>query len=84
MSIWIGFWSSNILDLSNSTYIGYYSLIAIGSGVTLCLRGLMFGIFARTTANNLFYNMLYSLLRSPLTWFDVTPSGRILNRTNKD
>jgi len=27
--------------------------------------------------------MLYSILRSPLSWFDSTPSGRILNRTNK-
>jgi len=27
--------------------------------------------------------MLQSILKSPLSWFEATPSGRILNRTNK-
>jgi hypothetical protein len=54
IDLWIGYWSNNSLNISSGEYIGYYALIAIGSGIFLFLRGLMFGIFSRTTAMNIF------------------------------
>lgn len=38
----------------------------------------------RTAAKNLHVAMLNNVLRLPMSFFDVTPSGRIINRFSKD
>ena len=41
-------------------------------------------IFMKKVAVNLQNKLLFSIFRSPLSWFNTTPSGQILTRTNKD
>jgi ATP-binding cassette subfamily C (CFTR/MRP) protein 1 len=48
------------------------------------LRGLFFAKFIIRTSKFIHRKLINSLLKSPLSWFDVTPTGRILARTIKD
>jgi ABC-type multidrug transport system fused ATPase/permease subunit len=53
-------------------------------GVLLYLKGIFFAKFIISTSQVIQRLLIKKLLKSPLAWFDVTPTGRILARTSKD
>ncbi|XP_022924813.1 putative ABC transporter C family member 15 [Cucurbita moschata] len=61
-----------------------YSLLAIGSALCVLLRAMLVAITGLQTAQTLFTNMLCSILRAPMAFFDSTPTGRIINRASTD
>lgn len=81
---WVGAWSKDEFDLNSETYVGYYALIGVGTTIAIFIRSLLFGLFARKTSTILQRNIIRSVFRMPLGWFDTTPKGRILNRLTKD
>ena len=81
---WVGSWSSNVFDLPETTYIWVYACISILVGVLILLKGFFFGKFIIKSAQYLQRQLIQTLLKTPLSWFDVTPTGRIISRTTKD
>ncbi|CAK7349265.1 unnamed protein product [Dovyalis caffra] len=61
-----------------------YTLLSISSSLCVLVRATLLSIAGLSTAQKLFTNMLHSLLRAPMAFFDSTPTGRILNRTSMD
>ncbi|XP_058224199.1 putative ABC transporter C family member 15 isoform X1 [Rhododendron vialii] len=61
-----------------------YTLLAVGSSLCVLVRAMLVAIAGCQTAQKLFTNMLHSVLRAPMAFFDSTPTGRILNRTSTD
>ncbi|XP_022745998.1 putative ABC transporter C family member 15 isoform X1 [Durio zibethinus] len=61
-----------------------YSLLAVGSSLCVLVRAMLVAVAGLWTAQKLFINMLRSVLRAPMAFFDSTPSGRILNRASTD
>ncbi|KAL3646113.1 ATP-binding cassette sub- C member 9 [Castilleja foliolosa] len=57
-----------------------YTMLAVGSAFCVLLRSSLVAIAGLRTAEKLFSNMLNSILRAPMAFFDSTPTGRILNR----
>lgn len=57
-----------------------YTLLAVGSAFCVLLRSSLVAITGLLTAEKLFSNMLHSIIRAPMAFFDSTPTGRILNR----
>ena len=53
-------------------------------GALLYLKGIFFAKFIISTSRVIQRSLIKTLLHSPLSWFDVTPTGRILARTTKD
>ncbi len=67
-----------------SCYIGIYGLFGAFQAVAVIVAevGLAFaGYFASKRLHN---HILSNILRSPMSFFDTTPLGRILNRFSKD
>lgn len=48
------------------------------------VKGVFFAKFILSTSRVIQRQLIQVLLKSPLSWFDVTPTGRILARTTKD
>ncbi|KAK6464913.1 P-loop containing nucleoside triphosphate hydrolase protein [Scheffersomyces coipomensis] len=82
---WLSFWiSKKFDDRSNSFYIGFYVLFNILNVVFLTT---LFVILANITTNsskNLILMAIKRVLHSPMSYLDVTPMGRIINRFTKD
>ncbi|GLT66042.1 hypothetical protein SLA2020_384370 [Shorea laevis] len=61
-----------------------YMILAIGSSLCVLARAMLVATAGLWTAQKLFINMLHSVLRAPMAFFDSTPTGRILNRASTD
>ena len=48
------------------------------------IKGIFFAKFIISTSRVIQRELIQVLLHTPLAWFDVTPTGRILARTTKD
>ena len=71
-----------------NSYSGCYLGIYSGLGAAQALL-VFFGVFALAIAaifasRTLHAKMLKNILRSPMSFFDTTPLGRVLNRFSKD
>ncbi|XP_021756470.1 putative ABC transporter C family member 15 [Chenopodium quinoa] len=61
-----------------------YALLSIISSLCVLVRASVLAYAGLSTAQKLFENMLHSVLRAPMSFFDSTPTGRILNRASSD
>ncbi|XP_019082507.1 PREDICTED: ABC transporter C family member 9-like [Camelina sativa] len=60
------------------------ALLAAGSSLCVLARTILVAIGGLLTAETFFSRMLCSIFRAPMSFFDSTPTGRILNRASTD
>ncbi|KAF9941830.1 hypothetical protein BGZ67_003920 [Mortierella alpina] len=88
-SLWLTHWSSDndSGNVSRSTmyYLGIYAALGLTYAVLTVFQSIILQVHcAIRSARVLHQEMLHSVLRSPMVFFDTTPMGRILNRFSKD
>ncbi|KAL5726363.1 hypothetical protein ACHQM5_009411 [Ranunculus cassubicifolius] len=71
-------------SISASTLILVYTALTLGSCIFVFARAILIGTAGFKTATILFKRMHMSIFRAPMSFFDATPSGRILNRVSND
>lgn len=59
-----------------------YILLAVGSSLCVLIRAMLVAIDGLLTSQIFFSNMLHCVMRAPMSFFDSTPTGRILNRVS--
>ncbi|KAM1229150.1 hypothetical protein ACFX2J_008153 [Malus domestica] len=67
-----------------SVFIIVYALIACVAFVAVLIRALVVMFVGLKTAQTFFKQILHSILHAPMSFFDTTPSGRILSRASTD
>lgn len=77
-------WQSNNWGLGSNTYIGIYAALGISSALFTFLLGLATVWFGTAAARTLHNMALTQVIQAPMTYFDQTPLGRIMNRFSKD
>ncbi|TKR94143.1 hypothetical protein L596_008469 [Steinernema carpocapsae] len=89
--VWLANWSDRNLEAVNGSttgnvkndllvYVGY----AGGEAVFECIRTVLFAFGILKASSLLHSALLKNVLRLPMSFFDTTPLGRILNRFGKD
>ncbi|KAG2404799.1 hypothetical protein LR48_Vigan03g119800 [Vigna angularis] len=66
------------------TLIGVYVGFAIGSSFCVLVRAMLLVTTGYKTATILFNKMHFCIFRAPMSFFDSTPSGRVLSRASTD
>ena len=72
------------LQASNQFNLMIYSLLILGLLVFCSIQTIQYYLVCMTASRNLHNAMFEKLLRAQPRFFDVNPSGRILNRFSKD
>ncbi|XP_025986920.1 multidrug resistance-associated protein 1 isoform X7 [Solenopsis invicta] len=91
-SVWLSIWSNDNQTIGNNTidtakrdmYLGVYGALGFGQAFFVMLSQITLIIGSLRSSRVLHYDLLFNILRSPVGFFDTTPSGRILNRFAKD
>ncbi|XP_069110716.1 ATP-binding cassette sub-family C member 3-like [Argopecten irradians] len=68
----------------NSYYLGIYGVLGAGQGLFITAFSIILVIRAVKASKVLHSEMLHGILRSPMSFFDTTPVGRIINRFSQD
>ncbi|XP_074367517.1 ABC transporter C family member 3-like isoform X2 [Apium graveolens] len=68
----------------SSTLIIVYMVLAVASSFCVFCRSMSLATAGYKTATVLFRRMHFCIFRAPMSFFDSTPSGRILNRASTD
>ncbi|KAM3744026.1 hypothetical protein ACB098_06G020700 [Castanea mollissima] len=71
-------------SVDSSTLMIVYVALAIGSSFCVFVRSMLIRTAGYSTANQLFSKMHFCIFRAPMSFFDATPSGRILSRASTD
>ncbi|SCW00940.1 LAFE_0D01508g1_1 [Lachancea fermentati] len=88
-SFWLKHWAeSNARDGKNSNvafFVGIYAAIAVGSSMFNTLRGIILLVYCSIRGSKKMHDtMARAVLRSPMSFFETTPVGRIINRFSSD
>lgn len=88
-SVWLKQWSEHNEKTGTNDnigmYIGIYFAFGIGSSLLTVGQTLILWIFCSIEASRkLHERMANAIFRSPMSFFDTTPAGRILNRFSSD
>jgi len=88
---WLSIWSQNSMDdalNAESAGVGYYlGVYVLLGGVSLifsAIGSILLAFCSVNASTSLHERMLKTVLAAPMSWFDSTPSGRILNRFSTD
>ncbi|XP_073009640.1 ABC transporter C family member 14-like [Typha latifolia] len=76
--------SDNISSFRPSLFIEVYAIIAAVSVAIVTVRAFLVAYLGLKTAQIFFKQILNSILHAPMSFFDTTPSGRILSRASSD
>ncbi|XP_023552326.1 ABC transporter C family member 10-like [Cucurbita pepo subsp. pepo] len=80
-------WMASNIDspnVSNTRLIVVYLLIGVSSISFLVARSVLTALLGLQSSKSLFSQLLTSLFRSPMSFYDSTPLGRILSRVSMD
>ncbi|XP_017418879.2 ABC transporter C family member 14 [Vigna angularis] len=82
---WLAYETSMESGLFNpSLFMSIYTIITAVSVILVVTRTYFFTLLGLKTAQIFFTQILRSILHAPMSFFDTTPSGRILSRASSD
>ncbi|KAF8422979.1 P-loop containing nucleoside triphosphate hydrolase protein [Tirmania nivea] len=83
-TLWLSFWTSGKFGLSNGTYIGVFAGLGAAQSALMFAFAFWLTIAGTTSSKTLMAQAMERVLRAPMSFFDTTPIGRIINRFSKD
>ncbi|KAJ3111421.1 hypothetical protein HK100_002694 [Physocladia obscura] len=81
---WLTYWTNRSFNLTEAQYIGIYIALAICSAIGNVTFGITMSNAGVTGSWNMHGYALSGVMRSPLSFFDATPLGRITSRFSRD
>jgi ATP-binding cassette subfamily C (CFTR/MRP) protein 1 len=82
---WLVIWVNNkIPAFSQGEYVGLFWGLAVSQFLSMYIMGIFFAYSGTKAAKTLHNAAIARVIRAPMSFFDTTPLGRIINRFSKD
>ena len=81
---WLSYWSEDTAGYSAVFYLTIYAIINCAQAATSWFREFFIRTKAWYASRQLYRQLCSSVLYSPMSFYDTTPLGRVLNRFSKD
>ena len=81
---WAGKWFRGDFRLTEAGYMAIYTGLILSFMVFSALKSYAFGRFAPLASYKIFKTLIWKVMRKPMSFFDTTPSGVIINRAVDD
>ncbi|OKL64198.1 hypothetical protein UA08_00273 [Talaromyces atroroseus] len=83
-NLWLSWWTSDKFGYSTADYVGVYVGLGIGQAILLFFYSTALSYTGTRASRLLLKFAIRRVLRAPISFFDTTPLGRIMNRFSKD
>ncbi|RQM10790.1 hypothetical protein B5M09_012587 [Aphanomyces astaci] len=85
-TFWLSYWSESAADTAHSQFYYLYIFMGLNVGVItlMFVQSLVLYVTGLRGSTLMFNQLLTQVLRAPMSFFDTTPLGRIVNRMSKD
>ncbi|MBE9038714.1 ABC transporter transmembrane domain-containing protein [aff. Roholtiella sp. LEGE 12411] len=81
--LWLAYWAADGRN-PGALFLTGFILLGIFVGIITFLRAIYMALRGVNAANKIHKQLLSGVLHAPLSFFEATPSGRVLNRFSKD
>ncbi|KXS10818.1 hypothetical protein M427DRAFT_61533 [Gonapodya prolifera JEL478] len=81
---WLSFWSTATDRGNEGYYMGIYVVLGLLQGIFAIVNGQIIAYGCNIASRRIHDAALEKVFRAPVTFFDVTPIGRIMNRFSRD
>uniref|UniRef100_A0A8B9GD93 Multidrug resistance-associated protein 1 n=1 Tax=Amazona collaria TaxID=241587 RepID=A0A8B9GD93_9PSIT len=85
---WLSLWTDDPVINGTQQYtnvrLGVYGALGISQGIAVFGYSMVVSIGGILASRHLHLNLLHSVLRSPMSFFERTPSGNLVNRFSKE
>ncbi|TFY58828.1 hypothetical protein EVJ58_g6166 [Rhodofomes roseus] len=83
-SYWLVYWEENKWPYGSGFYMGIYAGLGVGQAISFFFMGSGFAMLTYIASKKLHNDALTRLMYAPMSFFETTPLGRIMNRFAKD
>ncbi|KAH9928634.1 ABC transporter [Fomitopsis serialis] len=79
-SYWLVYWEENKWPYGSGFYMGIYAGLGVGQAISFFFVGLCFALLTYIASKKLHNDALTRVMYAPMSFFETTPLGRIMNR----
>jgi ABC-type multidrug transport system fused ATPase/permease subunit len=83
-SLWLSWWTSDRFHYPNGVYIAGYAGLGVVQAALMFAFSVTLTVLGTKSSKVMMHRAIKRVLRSPMSFFDTTPLGRITNRFAKD
>ncbi|KAH9906969.1 ABC multidrug transporter-like protein [Xylariomycetidae sp. FL2044] len=83
-SLWLSWWTAGKFPLDQGSWIGIYAGLGSLQAVFMFGFAVLISVFGTRASKVMLRRAMTRVLRTPMSFFDTTPLGRITNRFSKD
>ncbi|KAG2035930.1 ABC transporter [Suillus americanus] len=81
---WLVYWEENKWHQTAGFYTGIYAALGISQALTMFMMGGVFALLTYYASQQLHRRSIQRVMYAPMSFFETTPLGRIMNRFTKD
>jgi len=83
-SYWLVYWQEDKWHQPQGFYMGVYAGLGVAQAFTMFLIGSSFAVLTYFASQRLHKDAIERVMHAPMSFFETTPLGRIMNRFSKD